>query len=877
MTINDNWNYYIDNWIKESFSLKSIDYSKKLIYTFLEKYLIKTTELPYNFYSLLLDESKNMEHKSFLELIDFIIWFYNKTNKSSITQINDLKEKTLGIKFTRGKRSDPNFKWALQYDITLYIWTSSFNIFLELQTKSYNLYRQSFNNFLDYLIDYPSITRNPFVYIQTEFKIFITYKEYAISVKNLDSKGTGLRDNLSKLFDFFEWFLINNCLEESNKQLIKNGVKNPIEKSILKHTNKVETHRNSLPTTYLRQLEEILTENDYAWPKSQIRQRITYKGKRIWNPLTTYLLLLKLKTPLRTHQIRYLDSGEGDKFYFDYSSWSWIENPNAIYKDEKEYKGVFKKIIDRNTNKELVGLYINTNKTNDRNSEKKGYIIPWESKDIIKIISDLLIWQKKHNPITMPYKWIDIQDVMLKKKSKSTLKEMGENFFLFRDMFNRNPNEPLLDSKIQMFWKKLLAELERRVNNQRLLVNQDPIYFIQKWEGKIPKVSKYDLHSLRVTNITALYQAGVPYSILSKYVAGHSTILMTIYYTKFSQTHISETLNKATKNISLLEQENFNNFITNAKYEELEEKVIYNDISSIDAITQLSNKNSLLSDIGICPVGENKCEEGGKLLTTEGRNFTTYAPVPNGPKNCVRCRFFITGVPFLIGLSTKFNELSVVIKEKSHKYRKVQEIYEKIYHERYLCEKENKPFLKWKDLELADSHYNKHNNELDELLIDWQALYNLIEQCQVLQNKSKDIKNFTLITNDSIENMNILINECSDFELYDSVCQSSIFYESIQPNIANIKRNQIINKMLLNNEMEPYFIFLDEDDALIAANQFTKYLMTRLGKNNSLDIMNNKKKLIDFGISIEVKDEIENILENKYEYNNKLLIKVDDE
>lgn len=872
MTI-DKKSSYISKWKKINYNFIVNKGLENKIFDLIDE-IFNQKDVSYTLHSILKREKDKMEDLSFYYVLDFILWYCEETKKEINKSLLEMSKNKNGYNsLSHGKRSDANFQWALDFDITLFQWVYSFSLFLNLQNKSYNLYRQACINFLDYLIEFPQITKRPLQYININYKPITTFKDYVIEIKKLNQKSTGLRNNIAKLNDFFDWFLINNCMDKNNSGQISNEFRNPIVRITLKPIKKVETYRNSLPIKYIKQLEEIITENDFAWPKTLRNEWMIYKDEKIWSPITSYLILLKLKTPLRTFQLRYLDSGEGDEFNFDYDNWKWIKNENIC---NKEDKGVLKKIIDKNSNKEFVGLYINTNKTNDINKEKKGYIIPWENKDVIKIISNLIKWQKKYNPVNKPYKWIDIDDIQLKKKSESTLLEMGDNFFLFRDIANKNSQEPILDSRVQYYWKMLLAELEKRINFQRDLIKKEPIYFIKKWQGRKPLVSYYDLHSLRVTNITALYQAGVPYSILSKYVAGHSTVLMTIYYTKFNQSHISDALNEATKQISLKEQENFNDFLANANYEELNERVIYNDISSINVIEQLDNKSSILSDIGICPVGENKCDEGGEEILSHA-NIKTYAPVANGPKNCIRCRFFITGVPFLIGLSAKFNELSVLIKEKSSKYRKSQNLFEQLYNERYISEKENKPFLKWKDLEFAESNYTKYNNELDQLLIDWQTLCNLIEQCQVLQGKNKSEDKLKLITNDSIDNINVLINECSDFELYDSVCQSSVFYESIHPNIANIKRNKIINKMLLNNDIQPYFIFLDEDEALISANQFSKYLISQIGKQNTFDIMENKKKLKDFGISIDIKNKLENILEEQYEFKNKLLIKVNNE
>ena len=678
------------------------------------------------------------------------------------------------------------------------------------------------------------------------------------------------------MYNFFEWYIINNCLDDDSKSSTINYIdySNPIKKISLT-LNKNETMRNSLPTRYLKMLEDIIIEDDFSWAKRHKRDWITIKGKKVWNPVTTYLILLKLKLPIRTYQLRYLDSGEADKYVFNYSKWKWESNTHIATKENTQ-QGVLRRILDNNTHKEFVGLDINTNKTNDINKDDNGYVIPWENRDVIKIISSLIEWQKKYNPILNQTKWIEIDDIQLRKKSKQQLKDLGSNVFLFRDLFNNNSNYPVLDTRIQSYWKRLLAELEKRINSQ--VKESENIKFIEKWIGKTPKKTYYDLHSLRVTNLTALYQAGVPYSILSKYIAGHASILMTIYYTKFNVTHISDVLNKATKKIEQKEQQNFNEFIANKSYEEIKDNIVFNNQSSMQAITQLNKGNYMSSDIGICPVGENKCDEGGELLTSENINHKIYGPVPNGPKNCLRCRFFITGIPFLLGLTARFNELSIEIKDKVIIFRQSEENYEQLYSQRYKKEKEGEAFTKWKDLEIADSNYNKHNNELDQILINWQSLYTLIEQCLAIKNKEKNNSDkLSLVTVGNFEDLNMQLSECSDFELYDNICQSSVFYQSIQPNVANIKRGRIINKMLMYNNMQPSFVLLDEKESLSIGNEFVKILMLKIGKPNALDVMNEKKKLSDFGISLEVEQDIQKLLKNKYEFKNKQLVKATDE
>ena len=53
---------------------------------------------------------------------------------------------------------------------------------------------------------------------------------------------------------------------------------------------------------------------------------------------------------MRTYQLRYLDSGESDKYVFDHSTWSWISNTHVASQDDIQ-RGVLKRITDNNKNK----------------------------------------------------------------------------------------------------------------------------------------------------------------------------------------------------------------------------------------------------------------------------------------------------------------------------------------------------------------------------------------------------------------------------------------------------------------------------------------------------------------------------------------------
>lgn len=253
------WNLYIDKWaLVKNINVDLVKELKTVFLEFLYKNNIETT-LRDNFQLMLLGNIDKFEKEIFSLIINFVVWFYKEINISfNKFQIDNLISNTKGISFTNGKRSDPFFKWALHYDVTLYLWTTFFSTYLELKKTSYNLYRQAFINFLDYLIFYPHITRDPFLYLNINYNIPQEFKKYAINIKKLPENNTGLSNNLSKLCDFFDWFLIVNCTHNENHQIIDMNYKNPIEKISIKNKNYMETYRNALPGRYLNILEKII-------------------------------------------------------------------------------------------------------------------------------------------------------------------------------------------------------------------------------------------------------------------------------------------------------------------------------------------------------------------------------------------------------------------------------------------------------------------------------------------------------------------------------------------------------------------------------------------------------------------------------------------
>ena len=165
---------------------------------------------------------------------------------------------------------------------------------------------------------------------------------------------------------FIDWVLNTHLSQKDDNGKTIRLYTNPFEKVKSKVSN-TETIHNPLPYRYICDLRHILCPKprghfvDWLWAQQQTGQgatqggdwfevdenlidkkdqdcvwrskKITRNHKRItiyqiWSPVTSMVLFIKLHLPLRTYQVRMLDSGEADTLR--YENGNWIKNPHTF-------------------------------------------------------------------------------------------------------------------------------------------------------------------------------------------------------------------------------------------------------------------------------------------------------------------------------------------------------------------------------------------------------------------------------------------------------------------------------------------------------------------------------------------------------------------
>lgn len=588
----------------------------------------------------------------------------------------------------------------------------------------------------------------------------------------------------------------------------------------------------------------------------------------IWSPVLAMFMFTKLHLPLRSIQVRFLDSGEGDTYR--YEQGKWVENTKHAFKygtTKRPYqKGVFKRIYDSMSEGYSTGLYISTNKTKDQNKDEaqRGYTIPWEHEELLYWLEKLRNWQEKYNPIDRLTKGTELEAVHIGRvKSEPALASMGEFAFLFRAP---NSGQPIGDRHIRNPWYRLLSKLEHDVFvSGQMLSNGDRLRFVKDYGENYTgyeaykKETEYPLHSLRVSLITCYtMDTDLPMPVISKLLAGHTRLLMTIYYNKITPSVMAEKMKEA--NASLIEkgEASLKNFLVDAEMNQIELRAAYHSDKHNSIETVLVNRNPTGWEeraTGLCLVGGNSvgsdelstvggCWNGGSIIQDFKNQYgRAYGPVPHGPENCPRCRWFITDASYLPALNSHFNQISYKTHQAAELATEFEGDLEALKDELYMAEEQGRPFLKREQLQALERRYEKQRVEADEYAKDYIATFNLINRIIQIENqRDDDDEGQKLIAVGSGDDLNVsmkFIETESELLHLSLLCDDAEFYPDLHDDLrktpAIAKRTNALSRMMARSGYQPVFLEMDEQTQLIAGNAIMRKMAMIANPDDKLE------------------------------------------
>lgn len=621
---------------------------------------------------------------------------------------------------------------------------------------------------------------------------------------------------------------------------------NPVDNKFdrFQEEKRIGTKRKPIEARIMETMRNIIIENDYEWPRNNfefsyhsLTNHLTNKfEKDVFCPSVSNLLYFMLWIPTRKIQAQLLDTGEGDDHIFDFETNMMIKNPNKLSTESGRAEGVIQMLPSGMLGiNDIIGIHITTNKSNG-----DGYDIPWINADLLNIIKNQLAWLKQYAPYPKPKG----RESLGKKLSKK-VEEAGKKYYiLFRDPTATrvdDPDKPVQGTRIRDAWGLLCAETERRLNNDADNIKQQ-VSLINDYSKKYP-ISRYDIHTLRVSGITDLLEKGVPLGIVQKFVAGHATYVMTLWYDNPSYAKIREYLELArTQDNNSISKVAFNDY----DYDEIKDYLVINqslpnvNYTAFDALEENSSVISIKMS-GICP--GTSCEEGGI------DKYEQISPVPVGDRgpSCPQCRFWITGPMFLLGQVIEGNQLIRKIKKMTSSINTIRES---------MINAEDDG-----DTHLYNNLSGREDREmriLSNMITEWAERMKFYEASVkklddwILYNESKSPEDTTLpealFTKSNEENVRFNFEEKSELELTHFISTVAEFFpefiDSDDTSVPDLE--QAISTFMATNDLGNFFFKLNDKQRIHASNMMTGLLIENVGAHSANELINGDTSLSNF-------------------------------
>ena len=682
---------------------------------------------------------------------------------------------------------------------------------------------------------------------------------------------------------FFDWYLEYQIAIAAPIKLEKNPVS---FKDVLgvPTPNLGMSHRLALPEFVLEAIKETITADDFAFPRSRLVDYFDTLDSEgcpvsVWFPGAAICMYLIVDLSIRLKQARWLDDSAFDDEILEIENFLIGESEHYRYKLCKNKsslkikgrrQGAIRPIRDFGKSEAFLGLFINTNKTDDYDGvTPNGYEVPYVSPKTLELIIMMRDWQKKWMlPLNELVPYLDGED--LNEIFRDKVPQVSP---LFRDPIGPTRRLPISDHRLRRCYIDVLEETEQRLRKKGYtLENGFDVQLIRQIEqqsGKVYNSPIYDVHSLRVSGITSLLKRGVPIEVVSRCVA-HKTLAMTMWYFKPTPGQCREVLMSA----YTLRREEYTAINGDfAKSPELKanwtayRKHFLSDIrpdGESDALHALQEGRGIwrIQADGICPGTE--CATGFLYDQEKGKGY--YGAVPGG-KTCSLCRYWITGPMFLLGQVIKINSTMLAIEKKATELR-----------ERKDESRDLEVRQKWKDLHAIRSRIHELEEELKVHVNDWHARLRYITASkQQMEGYLKDRQlagnggdNFPIpwVSANTQEGMNFVLEETHSFILLDTVVQGVQFIPGLNDQEAKLDHQRILNSILRRGGAKHLLLDLPDDIAFEAGNLLSSRLI-QAASMNGMDISKLISGEVDLkeltvwrnGHAISLLDDLESVLE----------------
>jgi len=291
-------------------------------------------------------------------------------------------------------------------------------------------------------------------------------------------------------------------------------------------------------------------------------------------------------------------------------------------------------------------------------------------------------------------------------------------------------------------------------------------------------------------------------------------------------------------------EQSVRNFLSDASMSQIQCRMVYKDEASIESALDTRIPIGWEDRVtGLCLVGGNTansdhvgtlggCGNGGDIIKESATaSARVYGPVPHGPENCIRCRWFITEARYLPALNAQFNQLSYHAHLAANLSIEIEGELEALKDEQFECEMKGLPFSKHHELQVLQRRSEKQQVEADEYAKDWIACFELIRKIIEIEESRGDDKNDKIIAVGSEQDVSYALKftETKSELLHLSlICDDAEFYPDLQDTLRKTpaieKRSRQLNRIFMRKGLAPIFMEMDEKQQLIAANAILRHM-----------------------------------------------------
>ena len=624
-----------------------------------------------------------------------------------------------------------------------------------------------------------------------------------------------------------------------------------------------EAKSRPLPMRFYQITREILKEGEQGWPGTsgfctETVTRADGTSEEVYCPVLPTLFLSLFHLPLRVGQMKRFDSGEGDVTRFDGATLSWgaNEGTNAGYWRHHAVGGDNHGYAHRFDSKPVItGFFVNTNKTG------VPYVVPWQNEELHKLLYDLRLWQERNNPCKSPIGpefYID----GVEELDEGKLEDYPEIFSLFRLPVARRSGRqgcPPNARRTNEFWQQLMAETERRWNASNPPEEHVQLVKRQEKTGQ-PYAAKYNPHGLRVAGLTLMFHQKVPIEVISKLVAGHKTIVMTLYYLKFDPVMVHQALDEAARGREAAEAQAWIRDLKVAKFEAAQTRAACIQEDGLRAATSMDATDKVCwsdTGIGICPWDGKRCGDGGPCIRKDkrlGGASDVHGPVVGGERNCILCRHFITGPAWLTPLWLYGTKLTRQFASKSERIAMLNQELEELHSQYQVSTDASARQRLSKALGQRRVEADAVAAELDivaEGIWNTQKLIDACHKVERIADLGSDGNSSALVAQDRDSVVEYL--EANEFEQAAIITAGSRVYPILHDAEAEAARDRFLDTIMWNSGGQP-LTFTPLDPAIKRRGQdaLSRLLLERVEREEIAALASGAMRLQDLHLEDEV-------------------------